>query len=190
MGMRVGRMELAGDRALEASVSMLGRALERAAARGPRNIVFSTFAFTVQASVTVQSSRRATRRIFGRQDRDSGGGRDGDGAFSHVGDGRDNCICITGGVDAGVVVMEDKKRKKKLAMERPAGARGGVKACQHVHRCVCRVCSAAVSAVARGRPGPLHPKSSIPQTQQLLLPPTHCSTPPPAAPRLSRGRHP
>lgn len=183
-------MELAGDRALETSVSMLGRALEKAAAWGPRKIVFSTFAFTVQASVTVQSSRRATRRIFGQQDRDSGGGRDGDGTFSHVGDGRDNCMCIAVGVDVGVVAMEHKKRKKRLAIDRPAGARGGVNACQCVHRCVCRVCSAAVSAVARGRLGPLHPKSSIPQTQQLLLPPTHCSTPPPAAPRLSRGRHP
>lgn len=46
--------------------SKLGRTSGRVTALGPRNIVFSTLAFTVQACDTMQS-RAAMARMFGKQ---------------------------------------------------------------------------------------------------------------------------
>jgi hypothetical protein len=63
-GSCVGRMVSEGDRTWRRRWSKLGWTLERVTGRGPRNIVFSTLAFTVQSCVTT-TSRVARARIFG-----------------------------------------------------------------------------------------------------------------------------
>lgn len=65
-GSRVGRIVGVGVRVCRRSPSRLGRALGRTTGRGPRKMVFSTLAFTVQACVTTRSSPARTR-IFGVQ---------------------------------------------------------------------------------------------------------------------------
>ena len=65
-GRRVGRIVSEGARTCRLRSSRPGWTLERVTGLGPRNIVFSTLAFTVQTCVTTQSSPARTR-IFGRQ---------------------------------------------------------------------------------------------------------------------------
>lgn len=65
-GSCVGRMVCDGDRRCSRRVSKLGRTLGRTTGRGPRKMVFSTLALTVQTCVTMQSSPARTR-MFGVQ---------------------------------------------------------------------------------------------------------------------------
>lgn len=79
-------MAFDGDKTCKRRSSRLGRPLERITGLGPRNIVFSTLAFTGQACVTTQS-RAARTRIFGGQHGKTGWIQKKGDAFSHVGYG-------------------------------------------------------------------------------------------------------
>jgi hypothetical protein len=80
-GTRIGRIVSAGDKRCKPKSCNLERTLGRVTGLGPRNIVFSTLAFTVQACVTMQSSP-AERRIFGGQDVRMGGSCKGGNSWS------------------------------------------------------------------------------------------------------------
>jgi hypothetical protein len=83
-GSRASRIGLCeGERASRRRVSRVGGSLGKATGRGPRKMVFSTLAFTVQTCVTMQQSQAMTR-IFGGQCRSSAGNGAGTNSFSHV----------------------------------------------------------------------------------------------------------
>jgi len=83
-GSCVGRIDCAGVKVGRRRLSRLGRTLGRTMAGGPRKMVFSTLAFTVQACVTTRSSPARTR-IFGVQSLVESGEMKGGSSCYHVG---------------------------------------------------------------------------------------------------------